>query len=263
MYLWAVPTLPGCDFTTGMGVEMNHDPHRKTTRREALCQVGTGMGMLGLFGLLGDSGYLGKVAEGADVVGGRMPASNRSRRGRRTSPPRPSASSIYLNGGPSQVDTFDPKPILNEYAGQTLPLGNLAHRAQDRRRAPVAVPLPEVWPERHRGQRDVRPDAPSMIDDMCVIRSMHADMPNHEPSMLLMNCGDDRLARPSLGSWVTYGLGTENQNLPGFIAMCPGGYPIQESQNWQSAFLPGVYQGTYIDTRHSTSTAHREHPQPP
>ncbi len=80
---------------------------------------------------------------------------------------------------------------------------------------------------------------------------MHADVPNHEPSLLLMNCGEARLIRPSMGSWVTYGLGTENQNLPGFIAMCPGGYPIQESQNWQSGFLPGVYQGTYIDTQHT------------
>jgi hypothetical protein len=89
------------------------------------------------------------------------------------------------------------------------------------------------------------------IDEIAVIRSMHADVPNHEPSLLLMNCGEARLVRPSMGSWVTYGLGTENQNLPGFIAMCPGGYPIQESQNWQSGFLPGVYQGTYIDTQHT------------
>src|SRR4029453_19524119 len=59
------------------------------------------------------------------------------------------------------------------------------------------------------------------------------------------------LIRPSMGSWVTYGLGTENQNLPGFIAMGPGGYPIQESQNWQSAFLPGIFQGTYVDTQHT------------
>jgi arylsulfatase A-like enzyme len=80
---------------------------------------------------------------------------------------------------------------------------------------------------------------------------MHADVPNHEPSLLLMNCGEARLIRPSMGSWLTYGLGTENQNLPGFIAMCPGGYPIQESQNWQAGFLPGVYQGTYIDTKHT------------
>src|SRR5947208_2561699 len=84
---------------------------------------------------------------------------------------------------------------------------------------------------------------------MCVIRSMHADVPNHEPSFLLMNTGESRLIRPSLGSWLTYGLGTENQNLPGFIAMCPGGYPLLESQNWQSGFLPGVYQGTYLDTK--------------
>jgi arylsulfatase A-like enzyme len=66
-----------------------------------------------------------------------------------------------------------------------------------------------------------------------------------------MNCGEARLIRPSMGSWVTYGLGSENQNLPGFIAMCPGGYPIQETQNWQSAFLPGAYQGTYVDTQHT------------
>jgi hypothetical protein len=89
------------------------------------------------------------------------------------------------------------------------------------------------------------------IDEIAVIRSMHADVPNHEPSLLLLNCGEARLIRPSMGSWVTYGLGSDNQNLPGFIAMCPGGYPIQESQNWQSAFLPSVYQGTYIDTQHT------------
>jgi arylsulfatase A-like enzyme len=80
---------------------------------------------------------------------------------------------------------------------------------------------------------------------------MHADVPNHEPSLMLMNCGEGRQLRPSVGSWITYGLGSENQNLPGFIAMCPGGYPITETQNWQSAFLPGVFQGTYIDTKHT------------
>src|SRR5437667_388700 len=81
--------------------------------------------------------------------------------------------------------------------------------------------------------------------------SMHADVPNHEPSLMLMNCGEARQARPCFGSWVLYGLGTENQNLPGFLVMCPGGFPIAESQNWQAAFLPGIYQGTYIDSRHS------------
>src|SRR5438045_3713581 len=98
---------------------------------------------------------------------------------------------------------------------------------------------------------------------MCVIRSMQADVPNHEPSLLLMNCGEARLIRPSMGSWVTYGLGSENQNLPGFIAMCPGGYPIQETQNWQCGFLPGAYQGTYIDTRHTTLKRLVEHVRNP
>src|SRR5262249_5091381 len=93
--------------------------------------------------------------------------------------------------------------------------------------------------------------ATACIEDMCIIRSMHADVPNHEPSLMLMNCGDGRLPRPSMGSWVTYGLGSENQNLPGFIAMCPGGMPIVATQNWRSAFLPGAYQGTYIDTQHT------------
>src|SRR6202008_4831872 len=97
---------------------------------------------------------------------------------------------------------------------------------------------------------ELSPHVARHIDDIAVIRSMHADVPNHEPSLMLMNCGDARQIRPSMGSWVTYGLGSENQNLPGFIAMCPGGYPIQETQNWQAAFLPGAYQGTYIDTQH-------------
>jgi hypothetical protein len=87
---------------------------------------------------------------------------------------------------------------------------------------------------------------------MAIIHSLHADVPNHEPSLLLMNTGESRLVRPSFGSWLTYGLGTENQNLPAFVAMCPGGYPIQESQNWQAGFLPGIFQGTYIDTQHES-----------
>src|SRR4029079_12151268 len=89
------------------------------------------------------------------------------------------------------------------------------------------------------------------VDDMCIIRSMHADVPNHEPSLLLLTCGDARQVRRSMGSWMTYGLGTLNQNLPGFVVMCPGGYPIQESQNWQAGFLPGIFQGTCLDTKNS------------
>jgi hypothetical protein len=86
------------------------------------------------------------------------------------------------------------------------------------------------------------------IDDICFIRSMHANTPNHEQSMRLMNCGDERLSRPSLGAWVTYGLGSENANLPGYIAMCPG-LPVADVSNWRASFLPGIFQGTHLDTR--------------
>ena len=151
-----------------------------------------------------------------------------------------------MNGGPSHVDTFDPKPKLAEYAGKALPLENL----KTERKTGEAFPSPFAFAKHGQSGIEVSeifPHLAKCVDDMAIIRSMHADVPNHEPSLLLMNCGEARMIRPSLGSWVTYGLGTENQNLPGFIAMCPGGFPIQETQNWQAGFLPGVLAGTYID----------------
>ena len=157
---------------------------------------------------------------------------------------------IFMNGGPSHVDTFDPKPLLEKFAGKTLPMPNL----KTERRTGAAMPSPFKFNRYGKSGIEVSEifsKTAQCIDDICVVRSMHADVPNHEPSLLLMNCGEARLVRPSFGSWVTYGLGSENQNLPGFITMCPGGYPIQESQNWQAGFLPGVYQGTYIDSQHT------------
>lgn len=154
---------------------------------------------------------------------------------------------LFMNGGPSHVDTFDPKPLLEKYAGKALPVEN----PKTERKTGAAFPSPFKFQKYGQSGIEVSEifsKTAQHVDDMCVIRSMHANVPNHEPSLLLMNCGEARLIRPSMGSWLTYGLGTENQNLPGFIAMCPGGYPIQESQNWQAGFLPGIYQGTYIDT---------------
>jgi hypothetical protein len=227
---------------------MDHHPGRTFTRREALGQVGTGLGMLGLLGLLGDSGYLGSTARAEDRSGGPATIDN-------PLAPRPPhfpgkakhLIHIYLNGGPSQVDTFDPKPLLKRYEGKTLPQGNLTTE----RKTGAALATPFRF--RKYGQSGIEVSeifarTAEHIDDICVIRSMHANTPNHEQSMRLMNCGDERLSRPSMGSWVTYGLGTENANLPGFIAMCPG-LPVADVSNWKSAFLPGVYQGTYIDTR--------------
>ncbi len=164
---------------------------------------------------------------------------------------RRSRSSTFLpTAGKSHVDTFDPKPSLEKYAGKLLPMENLATE----RKTGAAYPSPFKFQKYGKSGIEVSEifsKVAENIDDICVIRSMAADVPNHEPSLMLMNCGDATQIRPSMESWVTYGLGSMNQNLPGFISMCPGGYPIQESQNWQAGFLPGVYQGTYVDTAHT------------
>jgi hypothetical protein len=157
---------------------------------------------------------------------------------------------LFMNGGPSHVDTFDPKPILDKFHSKPLPNPNL----RTERKTAGALRSPYKFRRYGRSGMEISElfeQTAEHADELCVIRSMHADVPNHEPSLMLMNCGDGRLPRPSMGAWVTYGLGSENQNLPGFIAMCPGGYPIVATQNWRSAFLPGAYQGTYIDTKHT------------
>src|SRR5437868_1182742 len=213
------------------------------TRRDLLRRSGMGFATLGLAQLLGSESLL--AAQSATNTNPLVPRS----------PHFPAKARrvihLFMNGGPSHVDTFDPKPLLQRYAGQPLPRENL----RTERRTGAAFPSPFRFTKHGQSGIEISelfPHVARSADDLCVIRSMHADVPNHEPSLMLMNCGEARQIRPSLGSWVTYGLGSENQNLPGFIAMCPGGYPIQETQNWQSAFLPGVYQGTYIDTRHTT-----------
>ncbi len=220
---------------------MECEPTMYLSRREMLQRSGMGFAALGLTQLLADQ----KLLEAAPVD--IAPLAPRQ-------PHFPATAKrvihLFMNGGPSHVDTFDPKPALARYAGQPLPRANL----RTERRTGAAFPSPFRFDRYGKSGIEVSelfPHVGSCIDDIAVIRSMHADVPNHEPSLMLMNCGDARLIRPSFGSWVTYGLGSDNQNLPGFIAMCPGGYPIQETQNWQSAFLPGAYQGTYIDTRHT------------
>ena len=154
---------------------------------------------------------------------------------------------VFLNGGMSQVDTFDPKPELTKRGGQMLPFDNL----QTERRTGVALPSPFQFKQHGVSGTpisDLFPHLSKCADDLAVIRSMHAELPNHEMSLMLMNSGDQRLVRPSLGSWLNWGMGSVNQNLPGFIALCPGGLPVGGAGNWRSAFLPGVYQGTHVDT---------------
>ena len=209
------------------------------SRREALLRSGTGFGSLALAGLMSN--------ESNAEVGKLDPLAPKQAH-------YPSKAKhvvhLFMNGGPSQVDTFDPKPMLDKYHGKPLPETNL----RTERKTGAAMRSPFKFKKYGQSGIEVSElfEKTAMhVDDMCIIRSMHADVPNHEPSLMLMNCGDGRLPRPSFGSWVTYGLGSENKNLPGFVVMCPGGYPIVTTQNWRSSFLPGVYQGTYLDTKNS------------
>jgi hypothetical protein len=212
------------------------DP-RSLSRREMLRRCGTGLGVLGLAGLLADDGLLG-TAQAADPLAPRPPHFPARAR---------SVIHVYLNGGPSHLDTFDPKPLLKKYQGRPIPRGNLTTER------PTGAALPSPFRFRKHGQSglefsEIFARTAQHADDICFVRSMHANTPNHEQSMRLMNCGDERLSRPSLGAWVTYGLGSANANLPGFVVLCPG-LPVADVANWRSAFLPGTYQGTYVDTR--------------
>lgn len=211
-------------------------------RRQWLSRMGMGMGGMGLASLLSTTNSFAntevKSSNPLEPRGPHFPAKAKR------------VIHLFMNGGPSHVDTFDPKPELTRQHGKPLARPNLGTE----RKTGAALGSPFKFTKHGQSGLEISslfPHVARMADDLCVIRSMHGDVPNHEPSLLLLNCGDARQIRPSMGSWITYGLGAENQNLPGFIAMCPDGYPIQETQNWQSAFLPGVFQGTYINTRHT------------
>lgn len=200
------------------------------------------MGSLGLGALLGTS---------HDSIGSDRQLNPLASRDSQFNPRAKRVIHIFANGGPSQVDTFDYKPGLAKYHGKTAPGDPL----RTERKTGTIMQSPFEF--RQYGQSGMwasdlfKHVAGAAADEMCVINSMYANVPNHEPSLMLMNTGAERvsLVRPSMGSWITYGLGTENENLPGFVSLCPGGVPIVETQNWRNAFLPGAYQGTHVDTK--------------
>ncbi len=208
-------------------------------RREALCRMGSGFGMVGFASLLGES-----------LLKAGAPSASHSPLEVKTPHFPPTAKHViflFLNGGLSHVDTFDPKPMLAKYHGQPMPGGNprTERRTGNLMRSPFnfikhgqsGIEMSEIFPR-----------LGECVDNLCVVRSVYTDIPNHEPSLFMMNCGHVQAGRPSMGSWITYGLGTENQNLPGFVVMCPG-TPVVGPPLWNSAFLPAVYQGTFIPNK--------------
>ena len=209
------------------------------TRRSLLQRSGMGLGALALGGLFADqnAGDLSAATPPSEGgIGAKQPHfAGRAKR----------VIHFFLNGGPSHVDTFDPKPALDKYAGQPAPVTLATER-----KTGAAFPSPFKFQKYGQSGLEISElfaKTAAHADDIAVIRSMYAQVPNHEPSLMLMNCGESVQPRPSVGAWVLYGLGSENRNLPGFVAMCPSGLPIKDSENWQSGFLPGIYQGTYID----------------
>ena len=202
------------------------------TRRDFLEKTGMGFGMLGLAGLLGETANAAQVQTPMSPKQPHFPGKAKR------------VIHIFAQGAPSQVDTWDPKPALSANAGKSVPGMN-----------GVALPSPFKFTKHGRSGIEVSEVFPKLaehVDEMAVIRSMYTDIPAHEIATVFMNTGSLRLAKPSVGSWVVYGLGSENQNIPGYISLRPGRMPIGGSQNWQSAFLPGLYQGTSINTEFPT-----------
>jgi hypothetical protein len=197
------------------------------TRREMLKNWGTGFGMLGLASLLSE-----------DALAASSP----------TATPLPRAKRViflFMSGGPSHVDTFDPKPRLAVENGKPLPFAKPSLE-----RTKTGNLLASPWQFKKYGQSGIEvselfPKVAECIDDICVIRSMVADNINHNGACLQMNTGEQAFSRPSLGSWLLYGLGTMNRNLPGYVVLSPA-QPAQGAPLWGSSFLPSAFQGTLV-----------------
>lgn len=202
------------------------------SRRQILGRFANGFGTLALASLLAEE----SAGQAGDPLALRAP---------HFAPKAKRVIFLFMSGGPSHVDTFDPKPRLAQEAGKPLPFdmpklvrtktGNLLPSPfKFSQHGQAGTPVSELFPEvaRH-------------VDDLCIIRSMVADNINHNGACLQMNTGEQAFSRPSLGSWLLYGLGTENRNLPGFVVLSPA-QPAQGAPLWSSSFLPAAYQGTLV-----------------
>jgi len=210
------------------------------SRRDVLCRIGNGFGMAAFAGMIAESLAKAGVAAGDDGTfeTRKLDYQPKARR----------VIFLYMNGGLSQVDSFDPKPALEKYHGKPLPGGSIATE----RKTGALMMSPFKFKKYGQCGMDVSelfPHVGEVADDICWIRSVYTDIPNHEPAMLMMNTGFSQTGRPSLGSWLTYGLGTENQNLPGYVVLCPDVPTTVGPPLWNNAFLPAIHQGTYISDK--------------
>lgn len=210
------------------------------SRRELLQRMGAGFGTIGLAGVLAQAGMLSQAKAAPLAASPLAPKPPHF-------PPRAKRIiQLFMPGGPSHVDTFDYKPDISRYAGQRPQ--EVDYRTLRNTRGGL---LPSPFRFRQHGQSgkwvsEIFPRVAECVDDICFIHSMHTNIPEHAGAILMMNIGHLQPSRPSMGSWLVYGLGTENQNLPGFVALCPSGGPRGGLANWGNSFLPGAYAGTHV-----------------
>jgi hypothetical protein len=233
---------------------MKHFDGNPVTRRSLLQTTGTGFGSLALLGILGES-----AASQTPIASANSGAAARGNLANSPLEQRPShfpakvkrIIHLFMNGGPSQFDTFYPKPELDRLDGEELP-ASVKEQLQRTQRKRASVLFASPFRFRRYGESglpvsELFPHVAQHADDLCVIHSMQGEIANHTPGLLLTNCGHSTLARPSIGSWLLYGLGNESDELPGYVVLCPKGLPTAQSRNWTSSFLPGVFQGTHVD----------------
>jgi hypothetical protein len=207
------------------------------SRRDFLTSSASGIGMLALASMLRDEGLL--AAEGPNPLAPRPPHF----------PAKAKACiCIYLEGAPSQIDLFDPKPKLNELDGQKLPdsMTKNVRFAFIQKEGARLMGSPRKFTKHGQCGMDLSDFLPHLAkcaDDIALIRSMHTEAFNHHPGQLLMNCGAPTFGRPSMGSWINYGLGSESKNLPGYVVLTAGRGTSGGASNWSSGFLPTTYQG--------------------
>ncbi|MEI9974368.1 MAG: DUF1501 domain-containing protein [Ignavibacteriota bacterium] len=223
----------------------DHKKRIPVTRREALSRVGSGFGMMAFAGMLGQS--LSKAAAvvtpDGNVGVAKLDYPQRVKR----------VIFLFMNGGLSHVDSFDPKPALEKVRRPTAAGGhiNTERRTGELMKSPFkfkkygqcGMDVSELWP--HLGE---------VADDICWVRSVYTDIPNHEPSCLMLNTGANQAGRPSMGAWLTYGLGTENQNLPGYVVLCPNRADHRRSTAVEQRLPAAINQGTYISNRVQTAS---------
>lgn len=213
-------------------------------RRELLTRTGGGFAALALRSLLDQDGMLHAGTTEGPKIASLNPLAPR---GGHHAGAAKSVIFIFAYGGPSQVDLFDPKPALAKWAGKPIPVFR-KEDAFNTTTHPTAFPTPYAFGKHGQSGIDISDRFPHLArcaDDLCVIRSLHCESNNHAPAMFQMNTGFLLPGRPSMGSWVVYGLGSQSQNLPAFVVMWDHrGGPIGGPQNWTAGFLPAAFQGT-------------------